>query len=208
MRWAPCLRRRVELVAQQLVDVRGLDPGQRLALGDDPLVDHVRGDPHRRGRRPLRGPRLEHVQPAALDGELEVLDVLVVLLEALADALELGVRLGQLVAHLADGLRRADAGHHVLALGVGQVLAEEHLLAGVGVAREGHARARVVAHVAEDHGHDVDRRAEVVGDVVVVAVVAGALAEPRGEHGLDRQVELLVAGRSGTRDRPTRERSS
>ena len=88
--------------------------------------------------------------------------------------------------------RRADAGHDVLALGVGQVLAEEHLLARVGVAREGDARARVVAHVAEDHGHDVDRGAQVVADLVVLAVVVRALAEPRCEDGLDGQVELLV----------------
>ena len=87
---------------------------------------------------------------------------------------------------------RPDAGHDVLALGVGQVLAEEDLLAGVRVAREGDAGAGVVAHVAEDHRHDVDRRAEVVGDLLVVAVVAGALAEPAGEDGLDREVELLV----------------
>ena len=44
---------------------------------------------------------------------------------------------------------------------------------------------------------------EVVGDLVVLAVVAGALAEPRREDGLDGQVELLVAGRSGTRARST-----
>ena len=92
---------------------------------------------------------------------------------------------------LADRLRRADAGDDVLALGVGQVLAVEHLLAGVGVARERDARARVVAHVAEDHGHDVDGRAQVVGDLVVLAVVVRALAEPRREDGLDREVELL-----------------
>ena len=111
-------------------------------------------------------------------------------------SLELLVDLGHLVAHLADRLRRADAGDDVLALGVGQVLAVEHLLAGGGVAREGDAGARVVAHVAEDHGHDVDRRAQVVGDLVVVAVVEGALAEPRGEDG------LRWPGRAARRDRP------
>ena len=88
--------------------------------------------------------------------------------------------------------RGPDAGHDVLALGVGQVLAEEHLLAGVRVAGEGDAGPGVVAHVAEDHRHDVDRRAQVVGDLLVVAVVDGALAEPAGEDGLDGEVELLV----------------
>ena len=87
---------------------------------------------------------------------------------------------------------RPDAGDDVLALGVGQVLAVEHLLARVGVAGERDAGAGVVAHVAEHHRHDVDGRAEVVGDLLAVAVVVGALAEPRREHGLDREVELLV----------------
>jgi hypothetical protein len=51
-----------------------------------------------------------------------------------------------------DRLRRADAGDHVLALCVDQVLAEEPLLAGRRVAREGGRRsAAVEAAVAEDH---------------------------------------------------------
>ena len=165
---------------------------ERLFLGDEPLVDHVDGDLHGGRRGPLGRAGLEHVQLAALDRELEVLDVAVVLLELLADAQELGVDLGHVGLHLADLRRGPDAGHDVLALGVGQVLAEQDLLAGVRVAGEGDAGARVVAHVAEDHRHDVDRGAQVVGDLLVVAVVDGALAEPAGEDRLDREVELLV----------------
>ena len=199
---------RIELVAQQLVDVGGLDPGDRLFLGDRALVHHVDRDPHGGRGGPLGAPGLEHVEAAALDRELEVLDVAVVALELLADALELGVDLGHVGRHLGDLRRGPDAGHDVLALGVGQVLAVEHLLAGVRVAREGDARARVVAHVAEDHRHDVDGRAEVVGDALVLAVVAGALAEPDREHRLDREVQLLVrvlgevAAGVGLDDRP------
>ncbi len=170
----------------------GLDPGDRLGLGDRALVDHVGRDPDGGRRGSLRAARLEHVQPTALDREFEVLHVAVVRLELLADALELGIDLGHLGLHLGDLGGRPDAGDDVLALGIGQVLAEEHLLAGVRVAGEGHARTRVVAHVAEDHRHDIDRRAEVVRDVLVLAVVLGALAEPAGEDRLDREVELLV----------------
>ena len=185
-------RGRVELVAQELVDVGGLDPPERLLLADDALGDHVDGDLHGRRRGPLGRAGLEHVQLAALDGELEVLDVAVVLLELLADPQELAVDLGHVGLHLADLRCGPDAGHDVLALGVGQVLAVQDLLAGVRVAGERHAGARVVAHVAEDHGHDVDGGAEVVGDLLVVAVVDRALAEPAREDGLDGQVELLV----------------
>ena len=182
----------IELVAQQLVDVGGLDPADRLFLGDRALVDHVGGDLDGRGGGPFGRARLEHVQPPALDRELEVLDVAVVRLELLADALELGVHLGHVGRHLGDLRGRPDAGHDVLALGVGQVLAVEDLLAGVRVACERHAGAGVVAHVAEDHRDDVDGRAQVVGDVLVLPIVRRALTEPRGEDRLDREVQLLV----------------
>ena len=172
MRVAPARAAGIELVAQELVDVGRLDAAERLFLRDEPLVDEVGGDLDGRRRGPLRAARLEHVQLAALDRELEVLDVAVVLLELLADAHELAVDLGHLGLHLADLRRGPDAGHDVLALGVRQVLAEQDLLAGVRVAGERDARPRVVAHVAEDHGHDVDRRAQVVGDLLVVPVVA------------------------------------
>ena len=52
--------------------------------------------------------------------------------------------------------------------------------------------ARVVAHVAEHHLHDVDRRAQVVGDVVLAAVGARARRVPRREHGVDRPRQLLA----------------
>ena len=67
---------------------------------------------------------LEHVELAVLNGELHVLHVAVVILEQGADLDELIVRLGELLLHLGDGHRSADAGHDVLALGVGQELAQ------------------------------------------------------------------------------------
>ena len=73
----------IELVAQELVDVGRLDPAERLFLGDEALVDEVGRDLHGRRGGPLGAARLEHVQLAALDRELEVLDVAVVLLELL-----------------------------------------------------------------------------------------------------------------------------
>ncbi len=125
MRVALGPRAGIELVAQELVDVGRLDPAERLLLRDEALVDEVGGDLDGGRRGPLGAARLEHVELAALDRELEVLDVAVVLLELLADAHELGVDLGHVGLHLADLRRGPDAGHDVLALGVGQVLAEE-----------------------------------------------------------------------------------
>ncbi|CAN4051079.1 HTH-like domain-containing protein, partial [Dysosmobacter welbionis] len=106
--------------------------------------------------------------------------------------LKLGEGLGELFAHFADGHGSPDAGHHVLALGIGQELTEQLLLAGGGVAGEGHAGAAVVAHVAEGHGLDVDGGAPGVGDVVVPAVHVGAGVVPGAEHGLDGAHQLLL----------------
>jgi hypothetical protein len=130
-------RRGIERVAKELVHVSGFDPTDRVLRRDQALLDHVDGDLHRGRGGPFRRPRLEHVQLAAFDRELEVLDVPVVLLELLADPLELRVDLWHVGLHLADLRRRPDAGHDVLALGIGQVLAVERLLAGVRVTGEG-----------------------------------------------------------------------
>ena len=102
------------------------------------------------------------------------------------------MRLGELVSHRVERLGHADAGHDVLALRVLQEVAVRQALARRRVARERDTRARVVALVAEHHRLHVDRRAEVVGDALEAAVVAGPLAVPRLEHGLDRVPELLL----------------
>ncbi len=51
IRLARLERGRVELVAQELVDLGRLDPGDRLLLRDHALVDHVDRDLARRPRR-------------------------------------------------------------------------------------------------------------------------------------------------------------
>ena len=86
----------------------------------------------------------------------------------------------------------ADAGHHVLALGVLEVVAVHALVAGGGVAGEADARARGHAAVAEDHGLDVDGGAEVLGDLLLAAVEDGAVGVPRVEDGTDGAVHLLA----------------
>ena len=89
-------------------------------------------------------------------------------------------------------LRRADARHHVLALGVHQVFAVEQVGAGRGIAREGDAGGAILAHVAEHHGLHVDRGAPALGDRMQAAVGDGALVHPRAEHRADRAPELLA----------------
>ena len=101
-------------------------------------------------------------------------------------------RLGRFLARgLGQRLRRADAGHHVLALGVDQELAVDLARAGRRVAGEGDAGGRGVAQVAEHHGLHVDGGAPAVGDAVQAAVGFGAGVVPGAEYGADRAPQLL-----------------
>ena len=103
---------------------------------------------------------------------------------------ELLVHLGLHGTQLFNGGRRADAGHHVLALGVHQKLAVELLFARGGIARKGYACAAVVAHVAKDHGLHIDGGAPVGRNIVFPAVDDGAGVVPAAEYGLDGFDEL------------------
>ena len=185
----------VKLGMQQRIQVPGVDHGHGLLLGDHALVHQVAGNLQGGGSGALAVAGLEHVQLAMLHGELHILHIAIVILQGLAHVHELGIGLGELLGHLVNGHGGAHAGHHVLALGVGQELAHELLLAGGGVAGKGHAGAAVVAHVAEGHGLHVDGGAPGIGDVVVAAVHVGAGVVPAAEHGLDGADELLLGVR-------------
>ena len=110
---------------QQLVELRRVDPADRLLLRDQPLLDHLDRRAQRRRRRPLRRARLEEVERPLLDRELDVLHVAVVLLEPADRVEQLRVRLGQQLLHPLDRLGRADPGDDVLALRVLEELAVE-----------------------------------------------------------------------------------
>ena len=168
------------------------DPADRLVLVDQALVHQLHGDAEGGRGGALAHPGLQHPQLAALDGELDVAQVLVVVLQRLHDLHELVV--GGLVDALQvlqrDGV--PDAGHDVLALGVLQVVAVDALGAGARVPGERDAGAGVHAQVAEDHRHHVDGGAQVGGDALLAAVEDGAVRVPGVEHGLDGQVQLLL----------------
>ena len=134
-------RLRVDHRVQQLVELRRLDARDRVVAADQALVDHVGRDPQRRAGRPLAAARLEDVEPLLLDGELDVLHLAVVLLEALKRVDQLGVRLRQHRGHVRDRLGRADACDDVLPLRVSEELAVHARLARRRVAREADAGA-------------------------------------------------------------------
>ena len=178
---------------EQLVEILGRNPLDRLVLRDQPLLDHLHRDAHRRGAGALRATRLQHEQLAALEGELDVLNVLEMLLELRGDAGELLEYLGETpTIHLGDGLRGARPGDHVFSLGVQEEIPVQGVLPAAAVARERDAGAAVVPHVAVDHRHHVHRGTEGVGNAVDFAVIHGPAGVPAAEHGLDGAPELAL----------------
>jgi hypothetical protein len=122
--------------------------------------------------------RLEQVQLASLDGELDVLHLVIVPLELVLRVEQFAIRLRQSLRHLVDVERCADARDHVFTLGVDEEFTVELALASARIAREGDAGAGIITEVAEHHADDVDRGAEVVGDIRVTTVVDRFLERP------------------------------
>ena len=184
-------RRRLDHRMQALVEQVGGHAGDRLLPRDEPLVHHVDGQLDGSGSGTLAVAGLQQEQATLLDGKLHVLHVAVVLLQPLAHPFQLGHHLRGRLAQLAERQRGADAGHHVLALGVDQVLAVEDVLAGGGVAGKAHAGAGVVAEVAEHHRLHVYGGAEQALDAFYLPVTDGSGAVPGAEYRVDGAPELI-----------------
>ena len=126
---------------QQLVERFGVHPRHRLAPVNQPFLRHIHGNFHRRIGGALAVARLQHPELAALNGELHVLHIAVVLFEPLVNAHQFAVgaghalfQRGQIAAGFAAAgavyrQRRANAGHHIFALRVHHVFAVEALVA-------------------------------------------------------------------------------
>ena len=163
---------------QELVELCGLHPQDRLALVDEPLFLHLDGHAQRGGRGALADARLQQEEAALLDGELDVAHVAVVVLQRLHQLEELLMTFRELVPHRVERFGDADTGHDILTLRVLQEIAVGAVLTRGRVARERDTRAGVVALVAEHHGLDVHRGAQVVGDLLHPPVDPRALAVP------------------------------
>ena len=195
---------RVQRRVQQLVQGRRLDPADGLFLRDHALGGQI--DRHLQGRlgRALAVAGLQHPQTALFDREFDVLHVAVVAfqrvhhLDELAEHFRHGLfHRGSGFAHLlaadfGQGLGRADARDHVFPLRVDQELAVQARLAGRGIAGEGHAGRRRLAHVSEHHRLDADGRAPAFGDVVHAAIEFGPVVHPAGEDGADGAPQLVL----------------
>ena len=199
---------------QQLVEFAGLHALEHGLLVDFALTQQVHSNLHHGGTSALSVTGLQQPEFAVLDGELHVLHVAIVLLEAMLNFHELCGALGHRLLErgvlacalgLADALqlsptaaalghdllRGAHAGHHIFALSVDEVLTVEQVLASSGVARECHAGSAGVAHVAIDHGLHVHCGTIFLGNLVHAAIKDSAVIVPTVKHGVDGAPELV-----------------
>ena len=157
-----------------------IDAQHGLLPVDQPFTRHFHRAAHHGSCIHLAVTGLQTIQRAALDGELEILDFPVVTLEPVAQFGQLPRHLRHFLVQPVDGLWRADTGHHVLALGVHQVFAEQTVFTGARIAREGDPGGGIVAVIAEHHGADIHRRAigHVRGNAELAPVIDRALSHP------------------------------
>ncbi len=199
---------------QQLIEFARLHALDHGLLVNHTLAQQVHGNLDHSGTSALAIAGLEQPQLAVLDGELQVLHIVIVVLQFLLDLNQLSGALGHRLlkrgilrgtiffadtlqggpaAAALDGdlLGCAHTSHDILTLGVDQIFAVEDVLAGSGIACECNAGGTGVAHVAIDHSLHVDGSAIVRRDAVHLAVEDSALVVPTVKHSVDSAPQLL-----------------
>ena len=163
---------------KHLRDVIWSDAHHGFFFGNQTLFDHVSRDLDGGCTGSLATPGLQHVQLAAFDGELNVLNIAVMLLQLGTNFQQFLVGFGIPFGHVFHGLGSPDAGHHIFALGVDQEFAVELILSGGWVASKRNPGAGVVACVAEHHGLHVDGGAIEADDAFDPAIRQGLVSVP------------------------------
>ena len=155
---------------------------------DDPLIDEL--DSNSEGCRsgPLAHARLQHPQSSPFHRELDVAQVLIVQFQAPHDVEEFVVGLGITLAECRKRKCVANARHHILTLGVREVVAVDTGGSRAGIAGECHSGPRPLAQIAECHDLHIDGRTEIVRDTLSAAIEPGAIGVPGAEYGTNGQV--------------------
>ena len=176
---------------EELIEVGAGDSVDRFFLADQALLNHLNCNANRSRSSSLTRSALEHEQLSVLNGELNVLHVLVVLLKLVHRIDELLVDSRILLFEFADRYGSSNTSDDVLALCVHQVFAKDFSSSDAWVAAESNASSAVVARVTVDHGLDVDGGADLIRDLLGSAIEDGSLVVPTAENGFDREGELL-----------------
>ena len=104
------------------------------------------------------------------------------------DVEEFVVGLGITLAECRERKCVANARHHILTLGVREVVAVDTGGSRAGIAGECHSGPRPLAQIAECHDLHIDGRTEIVRDTLSAAIEPGAIGVPGAEYGTNGQV--------------------
>ncbi len=182
----------VKLRMKQCVKVSRVDHGNSFFLCTHAFIHQVACDLQSSLSGSLAVSGLQHVQLAVLYGKLHILHVSVVWFQSLANVLELYKSLRKFVFHLGNMHRSADTCNYVLALCIGQELAEQTVLACSRVSGKCNACTAVISHVSECHHLYVDSSSPWIRDIIVTAVYIRSRVIPGTEYGFDRSHELFL----------------
>ena len=184
---------RVDLRIEESLDVFGFDTADGLGFFDQAFFDHVDSDLKGRHWRAFAATCLQHVERTVFDSKLDVLHVAVMPLESLAHLHELFIGAAIATLQCRQLHRCADAGNHVFALGVEQVVTVEDVSSGIRVASERDSGAAGFAFVAEYHGTDIDAGAVNITptDFFDLAIGDSLIGHPTVEDCIDRADELV-----------------
>ncbi len=142
---------------QELIDLIGVDAQQGIVTTDQSFVHEIRDNADGCSSGSFSGPRLEHVEMAFFDGKLKILNFLEILLQVLADSIQLLIDLWKFSLHLCNGLGGADTRHHIFALSIDEIFSIEHIFPGTRIPRKAYPSQRLGSHVAEYHRLHRDR---------------------------------------------------
>ncbi len=182
----------VESRVEQVIELLRLDAEDRFFFVDQAFVDKVASDLESGTRGALAVTGLEEVELLVLDGVFHILHIVEIVFHAGDGREEFLIDFRHSLFESVDVKRGADASDDVFALRVRKELGVDLLFAGARVAGESDAGAGIFAHVAEDHGLDVDGGAPFIGDAVHLTIDVGAGVVPAAEDRGDSFFELNI----------------
>ncbi len=182
----------VELGVEQCVEVSGVDHQNSFLLCSHALVNEVASDLERSLSCSLTVTCLVHVELLVLNCELHILHISVVVLQSLANLLELLKSSGELLSHLSDRHGSTNTGNYVLALCVCEELTHELLLTCSRVTCKCNTGTTVITHVTKCHHLYVNSGTPGVRDIVVAAVNVSSGVIPGTEYCLNSTHQLIL----------------
>ena len=177
---------------EQVVELLRLDAEDRFFFVDQAFVDKVASDLESGTRGAFAVAGLEEVKLLMLDGVFHILHIVEVIFHAGNGCEEFLVDFRHSLFESVDVKRSADAGDDVFALCIRKEFSVDFLFASARVAGESDAGAGIFAHVAEDHGLDVDGGTPFIGDAVHLTIDVGAGVVPTAENRGDGFFELNI----------------